>query len=121
MKKLFVLICIVLMCSGCADLIDSDNDNDNGYDDNYCDGMSDDDGDGYFQKDLIPGPPIVFEKLMLCDGVQMPVVYKTLSYSVLRVSDCKYATISEDELNSYVNCITLEEVPDEDQPGLVVN
>ncbi len=119
MKKLFVLICIAIICAGCADLV-NDND-DNGYDNNYCDGMSDSDGDGYFQKDLIPGPTIVFEKWMLCDGVPNLLIYKTLSYSVLRVSDCKYATIGENELITYVDCLILEEVPEDYEPGLAIN
>jgi len=125
MKKLFILICAALICFSCSaisDKIDDEiSDRVDDYEDNYCDGMSDSDGDGYFMKELIPGPILVFDKLMSCDGVVMSLVYRSVSYSVLRVSDCKYGTIKEDELLSYTDCLKLEEVPDEYEPGLAIN
>ena len=125
MKKIFVLMCVAIMCFGCSaieDKIDDEiNDRMDDYEDNYCDGMSDDDGDGYYMKEKIPGPVFVFDKLMSCDGVIMSYVYRSVSYSVLRVSDCKYGTAKEDELLSYTDCLKLEEVPDEYEPELAIN
>jgi len=86
----------------------------------YCDGLSDPDGDGYYHK-YIYNHGEQFEKPMLCDGEYVTLYYQIINYDVLRVSDCLYGRITEEKLLYDVDCTILEEVPDDYEPGLIIN
>ncbi len=117
MKRLFVLMCVVLMFASCANDVSDDI---NDYKDNYCDGMTDVDGDGYYQKNVYSHGEI-FDKLMSCDGEYILVTYQANLYDVLRVSDCQYGKIADYELLSEIECELLEEIPKEYDPPIVIN
>lgn len=125
MNRFFILCCVVFICAGCADMFEDiydeaydivyeDEDED---EDIYCDGMSDSDGDGYYSKHVYNHGE-QFEKQMLCDGKKITLDYQIVNYDVLRVSDCLYYRISEEELLSNVDCKVIEEIPDEHEPGI---